>query len=71
MPILQGGGPGFHPTPNHVIRKWTVNATLAMGHQAYPLPLRHTAKIFQHFHMTAVHQIRAVHYCYFDWGRRQ
>jgi hypothetical protein len=30
-----GGGRGwFSPTPNHVIRKQTVNATLAMGHQA-------------------------------------
>ncbi len=34
-------------------------------------PTRRTARNFQHFHMTAVHQIHVVHYYYFDWGRRQ
>jgi hypothetical protein len=36
MPILQGGGAGSHPTPNNVIRKRTVNTTLAMCPQADP-----------------------------------
>ncbi len=27
-----GGWLGSHPTPNHVIGKWTVNTTLAKGH---------------------------------------
>jgi hypothetical protein len=35
--LLQGGrGAGSHPTPNRVVWKWTVNVTLAMGHQADP-----------------------------------
>jgi hypothetical protein len=33
MPILQGGGAGSHPLPNHVIGKRMVNTTLAIGHQ--------------------------------------
>jgi hypothetical protein len=33
-PILLGGGVGSHTLPNHVIRKWTVNTTLAKGHHA-------------------------------------
>jgi hypothetical protein len=35
LPILHGGL-GSHPTPSHVIRKRTVNTTLAKGHQADP-----------------------------------
>jgi hypothetical protein len=36
LTILQGGGGGLssHPTPGHVIRKWTVNTSLKKGHQA-------------------------------------
>jgi hypothetical protein len=30
------GGASSNPTPNHVIGKWMVNVTLAMGHQADP-----------------------------------
>jgi hypothetical protein len=67
MPILQGGGAGSPLTPNHVIRKWMVNWTLAVGHQA---DLAHCFKL-PAFHATAVHQVNIVHYYYFDWGRRQ
>jgi hypothetical protein len=35
--VKEGGGLDSHPTPNHVIGKRTVNATLAMGHQADPV----------------------------------
>jgi hypothetical protein len=52
MPILMGGGSGFHPTPNHVIRKRTVNATLAMGHQPDPVPLLEIYKIFTQLQYT-------------------
>ncbi len=43
MHILQGGGEGgdagSHTLPNHVIRKRTVNMTLAIGHQSQPSAL--------------------------------
>jgi hypothetical protein len=39
MPILHGGGAGFHTFPNHVVGKWMVNTTLAMGHQSRPSAL--------------------------------
>jgi hypothetical protein len=31
-----GGGAQFSPNTSQVIQKWTVNATLAMGHQVDP-----------------------------------
>jgi hypothetical protein len=30
----EGGGPGSHPTPDHVIGKWMFNMTLTKGHHA-------------------------------------
>jgi hypothetical protein len=63
MPILKGGGTGSHPTPNHVIRKGTVNAKLAMGHPGTLL------EIYNIFHTTAAHQ-RSKHIIIFDWGKK-
>ncbi len=36
MPLLWGGVAQFSPNRGHVIRKLTVNATLAMDHLAHP-----------------------------------
>ncbi len=35
-PILRGGVPSSHPTPNHVIGKWAVNTAFMKGHHAQP-----------------------------------
>jgi hypothetical protein len=42
-PVLQGWGAGSHTLSNHVIRKRTVNTTLARGHHAQT---RHTSRNF-------------------------
>ncbi len=52
------GGTGSHTLPNHVIRKQTVNTTLAKGHHAQT---QRTAKIFFMFYTIAVRLI-TVHY---------
>jgi hypothetical protein len=54
-PILQGGRPGSHPTPNQMIGKRTVNTTLTKGHQAQtPLTARNFF-FFSHDSSTPIH----------------
>ncbi len=48
-----GGGLSSHPTPSHVIRKWTVNTTLT---KVIRLTWR-TARNFHIFRLSAVHQM--------------
>jgi hypothetical protein len=53
-PILRGG-PGSHPTPNHVIGKWAVNTTLAKGHQAQTRSTARNFLIFSQDSSTPIH----------------
>jgi hypothetical protein len=55
-PVLWGGGgTGSHTLPNHVIRKRTVDMTIAKGHHAQT---QHTARKFLMFHTIAVRQLK-------------
>jgi hypothetical protein len=66
-PILQrGGGAGSHTLPNHVIRKWTVNMTLAKGHHAETRRTARNSLIFSHKSSTPINYTLIS----FDWGRR-
>jgi hypothetical protein len=67
MPVHCGkGGAGSHPTPGHMIWKWTVNTTFAMGHQVDPVHCKKLSYIstFLQFAKYTMYII------IFDWGKR-
>jgi hypothetical protein len=53
-PILQGGGPGSHPSPNHLIGTRTVNTTLAKCHHALTRCTARNLSIFSHSSSTPI-----------------
>ncbi len=65
MPLCEGRGSQFSSNTSHMIRKQTVNATLAMGHQADPAH-RYKFHILQRACSTQYFTI-----LFWDWGRQR